>query len=274
MPFPFTTEHGSFPCSFLKAKSKWTPLAELHQAGKFKKLHSLQWPRFVRPNLHTPMAKLSFLRSWPLLIPECLFPKTLLLPGSFPAVQSGLWHIRKNIPLSSPLHSQNLWISLVSPVFLEKYCSVFRPRSHIFFQSLQNLPDITFTVAHCLPFCKAFPCVRESLVPWSWGRHFPHSKLPGVYQALIFYLITVDFGRWKPRGQRPPCPGISSTLRTCSQNCFSQWNFKYGTALTLGIETPGSFPLGYEKFIIFAISQILIVTRCCDERQNVLQAQT
>lgn len=180
MPFPFTTEHSSFPCSFLKAKSKWTPLAELHQAGKFKKLQSLRWPRFVRPNLHIPMAKLNFLRSWTLLIPECLFPRTVLLPGSFPAVQSGLWHVRKNIPLSSPLHSQ-------SPVFLGKSCSVLRPRSHIFFQSLQNLPEITFTVAQFLPFRKAFPRVRESLVPWSWGRHFPHSKLPGLPGTNILF---------------------------------------------------------------------------------------
>lgn len=201
------------------------------------------------------MAKLRFLRSWPLLIPEHLFPRTILLAGSF---QPGLWHIRKNIPLSSPRHSQNTRISLVSPVFLGKSCSVLRLTSHIFFQSLQNLPEITLTVAPFLPFHKAFPCVRESPVPWSWGRHFSHSKLPGVYQVLIFYFFTTDFGWWKPRGRRPPCPGSSSTLRTCSQNCFSLWNFKYGTALTLGIQTPGSFPLGYEKFIIFAISQILI----------------
>lgn len=30
--------------------------------------------------------------------------------------------------------------------------------------------------------------------------------------------------------------------------------------MTLGIQTPGSFPLEYEKFIIFPISQILIFT--------------
>lgn len=41
---------------------------------------------------------------------------------------------------------------------------------------------------------------------------------------------------------------------------FSQWNFKYGTAVTLGIQTPGSFPLEYEKIIIFPISQTLIFT--------------
>lgn len=40
----------------------------------------------------------------------------------------------------------------------------------------------------------------------------------------------------------------------------SQWNFKYGTAMTLGIQTPGSFPLEYETFIHNLIRQILIFT--------------
>lgn len=216
---------------------------------KFSNILATSYPRVFISKDTSVTWEFSCSSVWPVTHKEkhsTFFPSALTEPMDFPSQPSGL----------------------------EKYCSVFRPRSHIFFQSLQSLPEITFTVAHCLPFRKAFPCVRESLVPWSWGRHLPHSKLPGVYQVLIFYLITIDFGQWKPRGQRPPCPGSSSTLRTCSQNCFSQWNFKYGTALTLGIETPGSFPLRYEKFIIFAISQILIVTRCCDERQNVLQAQT
>lgn len=201
--------------------------------------------------------KIKFSKILATSFPRGLFPRTVLLPGSFPAAQFGLRHIRKSIPPSSPLHSQS---PLVSPVFLGQSCSVFRPRSHIFFQSLQNLPEITLTVAQLLSFHQAFPSVRTSLVLGSWGRHLPHSKPPGAYQVLIFYFRTTDFGWWKPRGQRPPCPGSSSTLRTCSQNCVSQWNFKYGTALTLGIQTPGSFPLGYEKFIIFAISQILIFT--------------
>lgn len=87
------------------AKSKWTPLAELHQAGKLKK-KSLLWPRFVMLNLHIPTAKLSFLIAGPFLIPELLFKGTNLLHKSFAAVQPSLYttHLEKNhayLPLRS-----------------------------------------------------------------------------------------------------------------------------------------------------------------------------
>jgi len=53
---------------------------------------------------------------------------------------------------------------------------------------------------------------------------------------------------------RPPHSGEFLSIT------FSACNFKYGTAMTPRIQTPGSFPPEYEKFIIFPTSHISIFT--------------
>lgn len=62
-------------------------------------------------------SKIKFSKTLATSYPRGLYPRTVLLLGSFPAVQFGLRHIRKNIPPSSPLHWQNPRISLSAQWF-------------------------------------------------------------------------------------------------------------------------------------------------------------
>lgn len=167
-----------------------------------------------------------------------------------------------------------------------------------FFQNLLNFPFLRskfHIYSHtALAFWGLLPSLRETSSSAQW-RHFLSSKqllCTCWFLSWLYYVLCTLLSN--SAGENVWCWTTAAKLRMAAvrrdqktqrsepgavrradvataapklansevfhRTTYWEQNFKYGTAVTLGTQTPGSFPLECDKFIIFPSSLVLIFT--------------